>query len=416
MAVPLPLDEILEDLELPRAEPGIGYLERLFLRFIERVPFETASKIRRNAREADPAKRPRTPDVFWEERLAQGAGGTCFARVAGFHALLEDLGFSSRLAVGKVLRDGDHAALLVRVGEGEWICDVGFPLPALLPARAARVETGTGPVEVTRTGRGWQARLEEGVPDGPRRLEVFDAAVDPAEFRSLWEATFRPDSKFLTAVSLRKQLEARAISYSRGELRIDDRHSRTRIPLAAPRAGAIEDAFGISAELLGEAFSIAGDPDPSGPNAEVAVYLEAASGSEEAWSSISTAERYVGLYEGVASATTEPAGARSWRVTLGLGGDQAPGGVAAPSIVEHVRADDERRTVTVDRESPASSTSWSIEQNDGVVYLVRRAELAGPRLDLLRNDSLRGRIAGSLAVDLLGWSRILGRTAAEGDL
>lgn len=404
MALSLPLEEILEDLELPRAEAGIGYLERLFLRFVERVPFETASKIRRNARESEPAKRPRTPDVFWAERLAEGAGGTCFARVAAFHALIEELGFSSRLAIGRVLKDGDHAALLVRLGEGEWICDVGFPLPALLPARPGRVETGMGPVEVARTDRGWQARLEEGVPDGPRRLEIFDAPVEPAEFRSHWEATFRPDSKFLTSVTLRKQLESRAVSFARGELRIDDRHSRARIPLAPPRAGAIEDAFGISSELVEEAFSLAGDPAPASPNAEVAVYLESAAGVEEAWSSIATPERYVGLYEGVASATAESAGPRSWRVTLGLAGESAAP-APAPTIVEHVRADDALHTVTVARESPASSTSWSVEERDGAVYLVRRAELAGPRLDLLRNDSLRGRIAGTLAVDLLGWAR-----------
>jgi hypothetical protein len=38
---------------------------------------------------------------------------------------------------------------------------------------------------------------------------------------------------------------------------------------------------------------------------------------------------------------------------------------------------------------------------------MREAELSGPREDLLRNDSLRGRLAASLAVDLLAWSRML---------
>ena len=40
-------------------------------------------------------------------------------------------------------------------------------------------------------------------------------------------------------------------------------------------------------------------------------------------------------------------------------------------------------------------------------YLTREAELTGRREDLLRNDSLRGRLAGSLAVDLLAWARML---------
>lgn len=397
----LPVDEILEDLELPRAEPGPGYLERLFLRFIERVPFETASKIRRDARVSDPAAKPRTPDVFWEERLAEGAGGTCFARVAAFHALLSELGFDARLALGRVQRDHDHAALFVRAGGGEILCDVGFPLPALLPARAGRVETGMGPLTLTATDRGWQAALEEGVPDSPRKLEVFAAPVEDREFAEKWEATFRPDSKFLTAVALRKQLEARAVSFARGELRVDDRHSRTTIPLTAPRAKALEETFGTSAELLDEAFALAGDPDPASPDAEVAVYLETTTPAPEAWSTIATPEGYAALHEGVAEASVEPVGARVWRTRL-----EIPGG--AP-VVEDAAADDAARVLTVVRESPPSRTSWSVEERDGAVYLVRRQRLAGPRLDLLRNDSLRGRLAGTLAVDILGWARLLDR-------
>jgi arylamine N-acetyltransferase len=397
----LPVDDILEDLELPRAEPGPGYLERLFLRFVERVPFETASKIRRNARVADPSAKPRTPDVFWRERLEEGAGGTCFARVAAFHALVTELGFESRLALGRVGKDGDHAALLVRTGAGEWICDVGFPLPALLPARPGRVETGMGPVAVTATSRGWEALLEEGVPDAPRRLEVFSAPVDAAEFARNWEATFRPDSKFLTAVALRKQLEARAVSFARGELRVDDRHSRTSIPLVAPRAAALEQTFGVSAELLDEAFAIAGDPDPESPDAEISVYLETPSSAEAAWSAIATPAAYAALYGGVAEAAVEETGARSWRARLAIAGS------SSPIVVEEGSADDASRVLTVTRESPPSRTSWAVEQKDGAVHLVRRARLAGPRLDLLRNDSLRGRLAGTLAVDLLGWARLL---------
>jgi len=40
-------------------------------------------------------------------------------------------------------------------------------------------------------------------------------------------------------------------------------------------------------------------------------------------------------------------------------------------------------------------------------FLVRRLVLPGSRMDLLRNDSLRGRFAGTLAVDLLAWARLL---------
>jgi hypothetical protein len=38
---------------------------------------------------------------------------------------------------------------------------------------------------------------------------------------------------------------------------------------------------------------------------------------------------------------------------------------------------------------------------------VREAALPGRGEELLRNDSLRGRLAGTLAVDLLAWTRML---------
>ncbi len=47
---------------------------------------------------------------------------------------------------------------------------------------------------------------------------------------------------------------------------------------------------------------------------------------------------------------------------------------------------------------------------------MRGARLSGPREDLLRNDSLRGRLAGTLAVDLLAWSAAVGLQELAGTL
>jgi hypothetical protein len=48
-----------------------------------------------------------------------------------------------------------------------------------------------------------------------------------------------------------------------------------------------------------------------------------------------------------------------------------------------------------------------VSERNGNTYLLREATLSGPREDLLRNDSQRGRLAASLAVDLLAWARML---------
>ncbi|HEY6050763.1 MAG TPA: hypothetical protein VIZ58_05895, partial [Thermoanaerobaculia bacterium] len=71
-----------------------------------------------------------------------------------------------------------------------------------------------------------------------------------------------------------------------------------------------------------------------------------------------------------------------------------------------VEADAPARTLRILR--GAQETSYRAEEREGTPWLIRRGVLDGPRTDLLRNDSMRGRIAGTLAVDLLGWARRLG--------
>lgn len=344
--------------------------------------------------------------MFWRERLAEGTGGTCFARVAAFEALVTALGFPVRKALGRVLEDGDHAALFVEASGREWLCDVGFPLPALLPAREGTTETGMGPLRVEKTSRGFSIAFEEGVPESPRRLEVFEISANETDFAARWEGSFRAGSKFMRGVYFRRQLEARAVSFASGEIRVDDRHSRTRIPLEAGRAAALEDQFGTSRDAIEEAFATVGDPDPGIASAEVRVYLESPADAGRAWAAIASAEAYARLHEGVAGSAAQPTGPRAWRLSLEPDAGGAAVDARAVAIVEDVEAHDASRTLEVVRKGMRSA--WQVEEKDGSVYLVRRAELAGPRLDLLRNDSLRGRLAGSLAVDLLGWTRRIG--------
>jgi hypothetical protein len=64
-------------------------------------------------------------------------------------------------------------------------------------------------------------------------------------------------------------------------------------------------------------------------------------------------------------------------------------------------------TLRVARTSAPSrvDSSFRVVTRDGKTWLLRKARLSGPRDDLLRNDSLRGRLAAGLAVDLLAWTR-----------
>ena len=363
------------------------------------MPFETATKILR-ARTAPPSARARVPHVFWRDRLQSGSGGTCFARVAAFDRLIEELGFATRRVLGRVREDYDHAALLVTAGGREWICDVGFPLTVLVPARAGRAEGATLDYEVGESARGFRIQFEAGVPDGPRGLEIFRDAVSHEEYRSRWDATFRPESKFLKQVVLHRFLENRTLMFARGELRVDDRHSRLTLPLPAPRPPALAEHFGVDSDLLARALAAAGDPDPREADATIEVYLESAAAADAAFAAIGSPEGYAHLLGGVADVAIRPKEPLAFDASLRL-----PSAPDAPSIEEEVRIQPDRRSITVARGGRRSE--WRAEERDSRTWLIRRARLDGPRLDLLRNDSQRGRLAGTLAVDLVAWARLL---------
>ena len=126
---------------MSRAEPGSGFLEALFALFNAKVPFESASKILRNAEIEDPDARPRTPEVFWSDHLEKGTGGTCFARVAAFDALLfsnaiDDAFLHYRVGVAMArLRDDhpEHPVDGARVRVREYPRRRGAPTGARVP-------------------------------------------------------------------------------------------------------------------------------------------------------------------------------------------------------------------------------------------------------------------------------------------
>lgn len=401
----IPLDDVLEALDLSRAEPGAGLLQALFERFNACVPFETATKIVRDEEVSAHDDKPRRPEIFWADHLALGAGGTCFARVAAFDAVLSALGFSSRRILGRVSRDFDHAALVVEAGGKPWLCDVGFPLPALLPLEGEEVETPHGTVFLGPSPRGRRIELG-GVPEGPREVELFLAPVSDAEFQRLWRETFRPQAKFLSAVALRRQFDNRVVSFAAGCLRVDDRHSRLEIPLASERPARLAEIFGLEASLLGRAFARVGDPPPREGPAILKAYLEIDARTSDAFSAIASPTGYRRLLEGVAAIVAQEETPEGWVFRLsppqalpGAGGEIEE--QVTPCAAE-LRLDVERRA-----ETSRSESFFQAFERGGKRYLLRGLRLSASREDLLRNDSLRGRLAGALAVDLLAWARML---------
>ena len=404
----IPTEEILESLDLSRAEPGIGFLEALFARFNARVPFENATKILRHASVADPGQKLRRPEVFWGDHLSSGTGGTCFARVEAFRELLCALGFPVVRALGKVGAEFDHAALYVERDGRRFLCDVGFPLPAIVPAAPGRHATARGALEVTETSRGLAVAFAEGVPEGSRSIEVFSRPVDPEEFESHWRATFRPGAHFLSGVRVRVEREGRTLGFSEGAARVDDLHSRLTVPLSPPRARRLSELFGMDEEIFEKALALAGDPESSAGGGSLTAYLETPASPEDAFTSIGSAPGYRDLLSGLGAVSVLAEAPDSFRLRVSAG--EGAGGESF--LEEEVTADRPGRRLSILRRGAAGAAArftFRAESRGGATYLIREALFEAPREDLLRNDALRGRLAGSLAVDLLAWSRRIAR-------
>ncbi|HTY41999.1 MAG TPA: arylamine N-acetyltransferase [Thermoanaerobaculia bacterium] len=401
----IPADEILEALDLSRARPGAGFLEALFARFIAKVPFENASKIVRHADVPAPGEKPRRPGIFWKDHLALGTGGTCFARVAAFDALLTELGFRTRRVLGRVRRANGHAALIVEAPGGETIADVGYPLPALVPAKAGLVETPTVDLRVEAGDSWFEVFFDEGVPEGNRSIGIGAATAEPEAFEAAWRDSFRDGALFLQEVSLRRDLGNRVLSFARGQARVDDRCSRLTVPLPAPRAAALSPLFDVDEALLARAFALAGDPGPAETDAVLTAYLETDAALERAYAAVGSREGYAKLLSGVAEVRDLGPTERGFRLSLSAAAD-AP---ADAALEEDVSLDDAARRVAVRRRAGTveQRSAYRVLERDGRRFLVREATLSGAREDLLRNDSLRGRFAANLAVDLLAWARML---------
>lgn len=390
------LPEVLEALGVASRRPDLSLLGQLFEAFNRRILFESASKIVRNEEEIPVFEKPRTPEIFWREYLDLGAGGTCFARTAGFRELLRSLGFESEAILATILTPESHASLLVSVEGEKWLVDVGYPLSEILPMAPREIEglTGEGMFEPS------QDRATISFVTGPeagRRIEFDLKACSPGDFRDAWTRTFKVPSLFLKDVVLRLQEESRVLRFFRGELHILDAQTRTILPAASMSAGRLSEIFGIDAGLLGQALSLRGEFEPPGESVRIEAYLDDAR-APELFSRLALPEGYRRFISGLGSATVVSAGDRRFRVELTAGN--------GASTVEEVEVAPDRRGLSIHRREGLSETGFRLEETPAGPRVVRYAVLEGRREEMLRSDLARARISAILSMDLLALSRL----------
>ena len=258
--------------------------------------------------------------------------------------------FDGRVALGRVQSDFDHAALLVTLGGEEWICDVGFPLRCSCVALRERPRRLSAPCASRGAAAAGESSSSGACRRDPASSKSSQAPVPREQVEDRWRETYRPESRFLKAVSLRLEKQGRTVSFSEGEIRVDDLHSRTRIGLPPPRAPLLEEQFGIDRPLLERAFALVGDPEPEMASGQVSVYLESDRTAEDAFQAISSLEGYRALMEGTARVTERERGNAGWRVRLFPPGTES-GESAEAGVEEAITVNEKTRTLRVVRGS-----------------------------------------------------------------
>lgn len=389
------VEEILEGLGIVARLPDARFLFDLFDAFYRVVPFESASKIVRNADVADLAEKPRVPGIFWADHLAFGTGGTCFARVAAFAALAEALGFRPARILGGITVPRSHAALLFALDGRTWLVDAGYPLPEPVALETAPRDTPIGSWELTVSAETARLRFVSG-PEYGRTIDFSLAPCSDDEFRGRWEASFTRPSTFLQDVVIRKPDGHRVLRFFRGSVDVMDAHSRARIPLAPPRAGKLAGLFGIEEEIVGRSLAIAGDREPERPAARIETWSEGPE-SEGRFAALATPEGYRRYLSGLGSAVLEERGPGIWRAVIRPDEGEP--------VVEEIELHAADALLRVRRSAGLADSGFAIDRSAGAPRLVRFADLPDAREEFLRTDAGRGRIAGILAMDLLALSR-----------
>lgn len=388
--------EWLEALELSSRPPGLPFLLEAFRAFNEKVPFETASKIVRDREVEDSAAKPRRPDLFWNDFIEKGAGGTCFARVAAFEALIRELGFPARRVIAGIRSPRNHSSLIVPLDGREWLVNVGYPLPEILSLDPAEYETPRGLLRITRSGDEANLLFASG-PEAGRLIRFELGRLPDAEFEEAWRRTFVRTSTFLSDVILCREDGGRFLRFHRGEVQILDAVSRTRIPIGKDRARKLAEIFEIDGGLLERALGLTGDPDPPFGTARINVFREGED-SEQLLNFLATPEGYRRFADGLGSVEIRPAGEHSFEARIASDRSEP--------AVESIRFDPDRKLLTIDRDFGLRRTGFQIERTELGTRLLRFAELPDAREEFVRSDLGRGRIAAILAMDLTALSRL----------
>ncbi len=246
--------------------PTLETLQELVTRYTRTVPWESASRIMRRARQAESADCALLGEAFWESHFARGSGGTCYESNYAFFGLLRWLGYDAYLTINDMGETvGCHSAIVVLIEGRKYLVDVGFPVYVILSIDAERETRAECPLmDYSLDPKGGKRYLLR--RESLARAHSFtlrDEPVSDADYRAIAIHDYRPDGgQFLNEIVIQKVVDERlwrfhsdVQPYVLQEFVNGDRRDHA---IAGDVADALSNQFGIARAVLAEAMAALG--------------------------------------------------------------------------------------------------------------------------------------------------------------
>ena len=250
--------EVAEALGLDSAEPGGPFLEELFVRFQQEVPYQRTAT-------AESAERALA------RFLENGTGIDGDGRTGVFLALAEALGLEVAPAVGVSPCGARHALGLASFEGRELLVDPSFPLPCLVPLHLSGRPLRTGYGDLSVEGADGDRSI---VLETRERSRILYRLPSGAACEPLDAPPRAAGGWGLAEGELFRLLDDRLCRWREGTLEVLDRWSRLRVPLPGRETALLGALFHQPVQGLGET-------PPSAPPATLDVYESSALTPEE---------------------------------------------------------------------------------------------------------------------------------------
>ena len=260
------VDSALKFLQSGRRQPTFDHLNTLIGAFIQRVPWESATRIIKRGATPATADCPRFPREVWNDAMEFGGGGTCFEINYAFFALLSALGYEGYMTLND-MNDARkcHAAIVIRLDEQKYLVDISVPFPrALAYFSDLTVHHYTPWLNFTIQPKDEQRYEITRAPHVRPYIFTFnDVPVGEDDFEAAIEADYLPTGYFLNRVVINKMLGETAWLFNSDTkpymLESFDHDGRHEIPLNPETlAESLAGRYRIPAEKISAALALAG--------------------------------------------------------------------------------------------------------------------------------------------------------------